>query len=227
MKNKDFQPKAGFTLVELLVVIAITAVLVAISATMIFRFRNTGDKVVATNNLRQIQMANISYAAENGGRFVPPRQQVTDGDGTVIDTYLWYENPKFISELKGDSATYNNGGEPDTSLDISLMDPAVVRAKPPGYTFLAASYGYTIPPDGGSIRQAQLDDSSRSAAFITADAPFADYENQGNIADRHNNKAIVVYYDGHASALSLREILAKAESDIFWSPVPGAPDPAP
>lgn len=218
MKHKDRQPQPGFTLVELLVVITMTAVLVAITATMVFRFRNSGDRVVATNNLRQIQLANISYAADNGGRFVPPVESV---DGT---DYLWYENPKFVSEIKGSSATYKSGGVIDTSLELSMMDPAVVREKPASYTFLAASYGYTIPSDGEPVRQAQLDDSARSAAFITADAPFADFASRTNIAYRHANKAIVVFYDAHASPLAITDIQAKPQTDIFWSPV-AAPVP--
>jgi prepilin-type N-terminal cleavage/methylation domain-containing protein/prepilin-type processing-associated H-X9-DG protein len=205
----------GFTLVELLVVIAMIAVLVSISAAMVFRFRNTGDKVAATNNLRQLQVANIGYAADHSGKFVPPSDILESG------TYEWFENPEFISQIKGSSATYKSGGEIDTTLDKSLMDPAVVRTNPAGN--LANSFGYTIPDGEDPVRQAQLDDSARSAAFITADAAFADFASQANIADRHANKAIVVFYDGHASPLSITEIQAKPETDIFWSPVPAAP----
>lgn len=214
MKTKDCSLKSGFTLVELLVVIAMIAVLVAISVSMVFRFKSSGDKVVATNNLRQIQVANISYATENGGRFVPPSESVNSV------TYPWYENPGLISQIKGISATYPSSGTIDTSLNKSLMDPAVVKTKATGWDKLNASYGYTTPASGTSFRQAQLDDPARSAAFITANSGFADFASRGQIAYRHSDKAIVAYYDGHAGPITSVELEAKPQSDIFWNPVP-------
>jgi len=219
MKNKDRSLLPGFTLVELLVVIVMVAVLVTIAITMVFRFRKSGDKTVATNNLRQIQAANIGYAADNNGRFVPPSGMV----GGI--TYQWFVNPDFISQIKGVAATYKSGGIIDTDLDISLMDPAVVREKPAGYKSLDSSYGYTTPSTGEAFRQSHLNDPARSAAFITASAAYADFGAKSVIAYRHVDKAIVAYYDGHASPITLSEIAGKAETDIFWTPseVPPAP----
>lgn len=221
MEKKNRPLKPGFTLVELLVVITMIAVLVTIAVTMVFRFRNTGDKVVATNNLRQLQLANISYAADNAGRFVPPIESI---GGT---TYEWFENPGLISHIKGSSATYKSGGVIDTTLDKSLMDPAVVRTRAAGYEELDSSYGYTLPSASEPYRQAQLDDSSRSAAFITANDAYADFASKTNIAYRHADKAIVVYYDGHAGPIAITDIQAKPQTDIFWTPVPAAPTPTP
>jgi len=99
--NRTSRPH-GFTLVELLVVIAIIAVLVTITATMTFRFRKSADRTSAMNAMRQIQTANISYAMENAGSFVPPEAQQVDADGIETgETYQWFENPDFISQLKG------------------------------------------------------------------------------------------------------------------------------
>lgn len=219
MKNNDRPLTHGFTLVELLVVIVIIASLVAISLTMVIRFRQAGDKVVATNNLRQIQAANMGYAAEQSGRFVPPEVEFKDDSGTVIGTYKWFQNPDFISQIKGISATYKTSGPPDTSLELSLMDPAVVRTRATGYKELDSSYGYTTAVDDAPHRQAQLNDPSRSAAFITAEEGFADFASLGNIQYRHSDKAIVAYYDGHAGPITLTQIEAKPESDVFWNPV--------
>ncbi|QTN31619.1 type II secretion system protein [Akkermansiaceae bacterium] len=210
MKNNRIPPSHGFTLVELLVVIAIVAVLAALSSTAVFRFRKSADKVAVTNNLRQIQAANMGYATEQNGKFVPPSETV---EGI---TYLWFENPDFLSQIKGGSATYAADGSANTSLELSMMDPAVIREKPSGYKTLAASYGYTTPVDASPLRKAQLDDASRTAAFITADAPFAGYGSKANIAYRHGDKAIVVFHDGHAIPLSAQEIAKKSASNVFW-----------
>lgn len=210
MKINHIPPSHGFTLVELLVVITIVAVMATVSSSAIFRFRKSADKVAVTNNLRQIQAANMGYAADQNGKFVPPSETV---DGM---TYQWFENPGFISQIKGESATYIADGTANTSLEISMMDPAVIREKKAGYKTLAASYGYTTPADSSPLRKAQLDDASRTAAFITADAPFADYGSKANIAYRHGEKAIVVFHDGHATSLSLTDIAKNPASDIFW-----------
>lgn len=60
----------GFTLVELLVVIAIIAVLVVVSIFGTRRALEGARGTTAITNLRQLAMANMSYAADNGGRIV-------------------------------------------------------------------------------------------------------------------------------------------------------------
>lgn len=211
MKSNTFHRPRGFTLVELLVVVTMIVVLVAISVSMVFRMRKSGDKVVAANNIRQVQTANMGYAMENSGRFVPPTGMVDD------ISYEWFENPGFVSQVKGEESTYRAGGTPDTSLDSSIMDPAVVRAKAAGYKSLGSSYGYTRAADADPLIQARLIDPARSAAFITANVPFA--EDKPKISYRHSDKAIVAFYDGHAQFMSAAEIAQKSSSDIFWAPV--------
>lgn len=211
MKSNASHHSRGFTLVELLVVITMIVVLVGISVAMVFRFRKSGDRVVAANNIRQVQAANMSYATENNGRFVPPTGMV---DGV---SYQWFENPVFISQLKGEASTYDSAGTPDTSLDSSMMDPAVVRRKAAGSLQLGSSYGYTRAADSDPLILALLIDPARSAAFITADVPFADEKSK--ISYRHSDKAIIAYYDGHAQYMNAAEIAQKQDSDIFWQGV--------
>jgi prepilin-type N-terminal cleavage/methylation domain-containing protein/prepilin-type processing-associated H-X9-DG protein len=61
----------GFTLVELLVVVAIVALLISILLPSLRRAREQARAAVCGSNIRQIALANIGYAAENGGRFCP------------------------------------------------------------------------------------------------------------------------------------------------------------
>lgn len=218
MKNSATRPpfvhkKAGFTLVELLVVIVIIASLAAIGITSVFRFRRAADRANAVSNLRQIQTANTAYAADHDGRYVPP----SSGDpADPAGPALWFENPDFVSQLKGDSATFVSGGAPNLTLPLSLMDPAVVRAKPAGYETLGASYGYTVPQIDDAPRQAQLADPARSAAFITSDTPFVT-QDTGAIAYRHDKKAVVVYYDGGAREITPAQVTSFGDaSSRFW-----------
>ena len=200
----------GFTLVELLVVIAIIAVLATIAATATIRFRAAADRSASIGALRQLQIANISYATENGGSFVPPEANEVG----------WFENPDFISHLKGEAATFPSSGAPDVSLSAEFMDAAVVRKKSAGNTTLDDCFGYTTPASSAALKQAQLSNPSASAAFITCDNPFIQHSTKTDIAYRHQNKALVVYYDGRAAVITKADVTSidskGGATNAFW-----------
>jgi prepilin-type N-terminal cleavage/methylation domain-containing protein/prepilin-type processing-associated H-X9-DG protein len=60
----------GFTLIELLVVIAIIAILMAILMPALSRVKEQGKRMVCLGNLKQLTLAWIMYADENGGKLV-------------------------------------------------------------------------------------------------------------------------------------------------------------
>jgi len=62
--------RRGFTLVELLVVIAIIALLMAILMPALNRARELGRRSVCMGNLKQLSLAWVMYADENGGNLV-------------------------------------------------------------------------------------------------------------------------------------------------------------
>lgn len=225
MKSQKKHTHGGFTLVELLVVIVIIASLVAISVTAVVRFRNSADKTIVLGNLRQLQTANISYSSDHQGSFVPPEAIVVDANGVDTGERVdWYENPDFISQLKGEQATFSTtSGTPDTSLPSSMMDPVVLKQRPANYQNLSASYSYTRLKSQAPMRFSQLNDASRSAAFITADGDgFIDHASKSEIAYRHGDRAVVVYYGGHAAIISEANINSfdnnGGASNIFWDP---------
>jgi prepilin-type N-terminal cleavage/methylation domain-containing protein len=228
IKNPRTSSASGFTLVELMIVVAMIAVLVTITVTVSLSFRKLADRTSAMNAMRQIQMANISYATEHKGSFVPPvvTQENADGEPTGVE---WHENPDFISQLKGPEATFGGGGTPDLSLPISLMDRAVVRKKSANNTNLDDCFGYTAPSDGAPFRQAQLSNPADSAAFITCEEPFVNYTTQDEIDYRHKEKALVVYYDGRAAIISQADVdLINGNggaSNVFWNASGGSVSP--
>ncbi len=75
----------GFTLVELLVVIGIIAVLIAILLPSLARARVAANRIVCSNNVRQIALASMLYAQDYDG-FLPPTSEGSQGE--IIIGYL-------------------------------------------------------------------------------------------------------------------------------------------
>ena len=63
---------AGFTLIELLTVIAIIGILAALIFPTISKVRETAQRTVDANNLREIVKAAMIYAADNNDRLPDP-----------------------------------------------------------------------------------------------------------------------------------------------------------
>ncbi len=83
---------AGFTLIELLTVIAIIGILAALIFPTVGKVRETAQRTVDANNLREIVKAATIYAADNNDRLPNPISiaaqnpaQITGGQGV----FLW------------------------------------------------------------------------------------------------------------------------------------------
>jgi len=69
--------RAAFTLIELLVVVAIIAVLVAVLLPSLASARENARQAVCASNIRQLAIANTSYAGENDGFYVRAAEDVS------------------------------------------------------------------------------------------------------------------------------------------------------
>jgi prepilin-type N-terminal cleavage/methylation domain-containing protein len=214
---------SGFTLVELLVVIAIIAVLAVLSSMGFQRFRAAADRATTITTLRQLQLANTSYAADHSGQYLPISSM--DDDRNRIND--WHQNSLFLSYLTSDQSALARGQNVNNNVPISILDPIVVRARQRLWNRLFASYGYNSvgmpglsPGKDRSFKVTEVTNPSRTACFFTATDWIVSYNSrflwlnnpvEGKITDqriayRHNGKALVVYYDGGAGVISPEEI---------------------
>ena len=232
--------KRGFTLVELLVTITIIIVLAALTFLAMRTIRANADMSVSIGRIRTLGMANLAYASENNGRFASVTRTPT-GDP------FWHMNPEFLSNAAGDAAYRNgdpSSGAVANPSPESLLDPVVVRAKRTQWNRIQASYGYNqqgLKNDGWpsasspgiekSARVGAVDYPEKSAMFFSArdtnvryadrfrwkDDPVEGFKSGGGIAYRHKDRCLVVFYDGHVSALTMAEIDAQGGfNSRFW-----------
>lgn len=235
---------SGFTLTELLVVMVILATLVALAFMGLRRVRDMADKTGAIRNLSQLQIANVSYATDNGGNYVP--KQFNDEKGNRAG--WWFQVPEFLNHLRGEFPIPDD--KPLETVPHSLLDPKVVRAKRELYYSLAGSFGINetnLPTSQGpNARPANTVENvtrpDQSMAFATATDLGVRYParltwfarapdkregktKDGGLAYRHGDKIVVVYFDGHVGELSKAEMeeIDRSKGGVdspFWRPKP-------
>ena len=226
--------QGAFTLIELLVTITIIISIAALAYTGTSKIRASSSRAVSMGNLKQLQIANASYAADYNGRFVSVAKR--DGDNKIGD--IWIMNSSFLENFRGDFGTTSTGVV-NTSVPLSMLDPVTVRARARMYDDIRANYagvlrpGTTVASSDSSYLMSELVAPERTAAFITATDWQVIYGSRlrwtgvegktgnGAMAYRHNDKALVVFYDGHVVELSMNDVKEIDKQggikNLFWS----------
>jgi len=89
MRQRDRRPSAGFTLIELLTVIAIIGILAALIFPTVGKVRETAQRTVDANNLREIVKAAQLFAADNNDRLPDPAAISTQYPGLGTGPFAW------------------------------------------------------------------------------------------------------------------------------------------
>ena len=232
----------GFTLVELLVTITIIITLAGLVTVGTKKLRESGETVTALKRIGGLAQANAMFAVDHNGKYVEAYAFDDEGGPKVC----WHYNRTFLEGLMGDNPALENAEQFEgvDGLPEQVLDPTVVRAKKFQWSRISASFAYNnenVPGGGwgekGTSRAhtiTSVKNPSEAFAFISATDWIANYSgrllwkkspvegktNDSKIAYRHQNKAVIAYYDGHTDTKSIDEIRALDKlggpANVFW-----------
>lgn len=104
--------KKGFTLIELLVVISIIALLLAVLMPALSVAKSQTKAVICKSNARQLTLANITYAQNNSGYYVPASTDIYKNKGGF---HRWHGTRCYQDEpfdpLEGPLSSYLGSGK--------------------------------------------------------------------------------------------------------------------
>lgn len=147
--------RSAFTVIELLIVIAIIAVLAGMTYGAIGQLRSMAESRNCMGNLRQMQMANMSYSQDNRGYYVCV-YFLNNANGKLNP---WRQNKAFLAYFTDDGVANDSIADSTVGDKVSskLLCPTVrnvVRARNTGLFKLEYSYGLNtqnVPAKTGNI----------------------------------------------------------------------------
>ena len=220
-RSRVFRP--GFSLIELLVVIAIIAVVSAILLPALSQSKQSAWRVECAGNLRQLGMATQMYWNENSQNCFRWEINNSTNDG-VVYWFGWLHNDDLpegqrpFDLSQGILYSYLGGSKVRLCPALYAM-PAALKLKGAGDIF---SYGYnsylSAPMDKPLVKATKILHSTETALFADA-AQINDFQAPASPSNpmleewyyvdtnasypnghfRHNQKANVVFCDGHVS----------------------------
>lgn len=224
----------GFTLVELLVLVAIISVLASMLLPAAATVLTRANSVRCQNNLRQLQTANIAYAGDWEGCFVPSFRYDAGGGWS----YPWIDNTEYV-DLLYRAANDKFKAAVASSLNVKQLCPLSRKNKITSQ--IGSSYGYnhglkSIPSyrpvylgskdtdDNIANRAAFMDGLSWGVSLTGADPtrywlgggprPEGTVVSQ-QVAYRHRGQANVAFFDGHVAAVAP---LVLFDTDLWYAP---------
>jgi prepilin-type N-terminal cleavage/methylation domain-containing protein len=230
MTQTTRRASAGFTLIELLTVIAVIGILAALIFPSVGKVRETAQRTVDANNLREIVKAAQIYAADNNDRLPDPQAitGLTGGQGPFLwagvlaqrgiltDPALYFakNDPQFSGAYPSAIVDPSNKGQLDASFAATVLSFEFVgglRMSDPATTPVAFTRGLL---DAGAWDAASgaYKDTGGHIAFLGGNVQFypntTDAANQFTLNNGKKGSSVLEALPYSASAASNPRVYA-------------------
>ncbi|MEN8127783.1 MAG: type II secretion system protein [Planctomycetota bacterium] len=205
----------GFTIIELLVVVSIIALLTAILIPALALSKNLAKMILCKSNLRQLALANQSYANDYHGYSVPGAYNI---DKTNL--HRWYGARTSTNEpfdtTQGPLASYLEDCKLECPQKIRYTELAPSDEK---YEYGNGGYGYNFIYVGSKVWSSGLEtpDSSKSAKLTEIKQPQATLLfSDTAFARRIDSSPTLIRY----AFIEPRWFVVDKEPSPVWDPAP-------
>lgn len=220
----------GFTLIELLVVVAIIAILISMLLPALRNSREQGKRTVCLSNMRQMGIALLSYAVENG-EYVPACScPLSEPDVEHPEQYYWlvmlqrYAKQPLIGRCHSDRTTrpFLDWSAPpprDTWQDYRWSSYAVNACIGPLKSPLALARLNQIRNVSSAIflSEVRAGDTYDYADHIHSDLWEGEEDPKQSVAwDRHLGVSNYLFVDSHAEPLHWKKTWEFPLVNLWW-----------
>ncbi len=206
-------PRRAFTLIELLVVIAIIAILAAILFPVFARAREKARAISCLSNLKQIGLASMMYAQDYDEMYIPHCHRPIM---TQPPTYYWFEliQPYVMNK----QVLWCPSWRPPPGTAPRYMGGYGHICS--GFTADPSNPNWTGVPWYGSLAQVQqpaglIQFGETTQLFCRVCPRYHTQQPAGppphHVAERHNEGANYVFFDGHAKWLRYTQTIAPTD----------------
>ncbi len=197
--------RGGFTLIELLVVMAVIGILAALLLPVLSSAQRKARATECASNLRQLNLATSFYVEDDGDKL----------------PFAWYDEPdpkvnNFYCLLMPVIFGIGFDGYEDFQLRVfscpTRMTEPLVGINPVRISFGMNAYNAADFPTSAVTRtMTEAQQANPSMRLLIADIPF-DWNHPPiraldakHVGYKHNNRANVLFFDGHTAPHSLRQ----------------------